>query len=85
VQIDMLPLLAKVLLFWTLELLCQPPEELHRAKVACIQDRVFVRYQHTLTNLQQLSPKRQAPLAAKHAFARNLAIDVANPRPHSSH
>jgi hypothetical protein len=42
-----------------------------------------VRYQYTLKNLQQLSPKRQAQLAAKHAFARNLAIDVAHPRPHS--
>jgi hypothetical protein len=72
----MLPLLAKVLLFWTLELSGQPPEELHRAKVACIQDRVSVRYQYTLKNLQQLSPKRQAQLAERHAFARNLAISL---------
>jgi hypothetical protein len=57
----MLPLLAKVLLFWTLELSGRPLENFRdREKAAYIEGWVSVRRQYALKNLLQLSPKRQA-------------------------
>jgi hypothetical protein len=55
----MLPLLAKGLLFWPLELSGRPLENFrHWQKVACTEGWVSVRYEYALKNLLQLSPKR---------------------------
>jgi hypothetical protein len=57
----MLSLLAKVLLFWTLELSGRTLENFrHREKVAYIEGWVSVRRQYARKNLLQLLPKRQA-------------------------
>jgi hypothetical protein len=51
----MLPLLAKVLLFRPLELSGRPLENFrHREKLACIEDRMSVRYQYAQKYLLQL-------------------------------
>jgi hypothetical protein len=61
VQIDMLPLLEKVLLFWTVKLPGQPPEKFrHWKKPLCIQRRASVHDRYARKNLLQLLPKRQA-------------------------
>ena len=76
----MLTLPAKDRFFWTLSRLGRPlVESRHRARweVARIQGPVFVRYQHALKTLRQLSPKRRGQLSPIHAFARHLAMGVA--------
>jgi hypothetical protein len=57
----MLPPLAKVILFWTLELSGRPLENFrHREKVAYIEGWVSVRCQYAQKSLLQLLPQRQA-------------------------